>query len=95
MVQVHAKHSTIKTVQDDVGVIYGKYTPFQFLAYWYVIKVEGNCIFLHFGFGNEIESFLVLMLFHTGLKCGIFTRIGLENQVKCLVLTINLLLLRI
>ncbi|XP_060167486.1 uncharacterized protein LOC132598559 isoform X2 [Lycium barbarum] len=33
--QVHAKTSTtIKTVQTDVEKIYGKYEPFQFLAYW-------------------------------------------------------------
>ncbi|XP_022895611.1 uncharacterized protein LOC111409797 [Olea europaea var. sylvestris] len=32
--QVHAKSSKIRTVQRDVEVIYGKYAPFQFLAYW-------------------------------------------------------------
>ncbi|KAK4339820.1 hypothetical protein RND71_041282 [Anisodus tanguticus] len=33
--QVHAKTSTTsKTVQRDVEKIYGKYSPFQFLAYW-------------------------------------------------------------
>ncbi|KAL0454534.1 UNVERIFIED_CONTAM: hypothetical protein Slati_0792600 [Sesamum latifolium] len=32
--QVHAKSSTIQTVQGDVEKIYGKYAPFQFLAYW-------------------------------------------------------------
>ncbi|KAL2491062.1 Uncharacterized protein Adt_26690 [Abeliophyllum distichum] len=32
--QVHAKSSMIRTVQRDVEVIYGKYAPFQFLAYW-------------------------------------------------------------
>ncbi|XP_034891236.1 uncharacterized protein [Populus alba] len=32
--QVHAKKSTIQTVQRDVEEIYGKYAPFQFLAYW-------------------------------------------------------------
>ncbi|KAJ9128499.1 hypothetical protein P3X46_034949, partial [Hevea brasiliensis] len=31
--QVHAKDSTIQTVQRDVEKIYGKYAPFQFLAY--------------------------------------------------------------
>ncbi|OAY46645.1 uncharacterized protein LOC110618294 isoform X4 [Manihot esculenta] len=31
--QVHAKNSTIQTVQRDVEKIYGKYAPFQFLAY--------------------------------------------------------------
>ncbi|KAK9286082.1 hypothetical protein L1049_014462 [Liquidambar formosana] len=32
--QVHARKSTIQTVQGDVEKIYGKYAPFQFLAYW-------------------------------------------------------------
>ncbi|KAG8364010.1 hypothetical protein BUALT_Bualt19G0081800 [Buddleja alternifolia] len=32
--QVHGKTSTIRTVQGDVEDIYGKYAPFQFLAYW-------------------------------------------------------------
>ncbi|KAJ4834809.1 hypothetical protein Tsubulata_013977 [Turnera subulata] len=32
--QVHAKASTVQTVQKDVEEIYGKYAPFQFLAYW-------------------------------------------------------------
>ncbi|XP_021298487.1 uncharacterized protein LOC110427320 [Herrania umbratica] len=32
--QVHSKRSTMKTVGRDVEVIYAKYAPFQFLAYW-------------------------------------------------------------
>ncbi|KAH7867195.1 hypothetical protein Vadar_030301 [Vaccinium darrowii] len=32
--QVHARHSSIKTIQGDVEALYGKYAPFQFLAYW-------------------------------------------------------------
>lgn len=32
--QVHARHTTIKTVDGDLHIIYGKYAPFQFLAYW-------------------------------------------------------------
>ncbi|XP_042501053.1 uncharacterized protein LOC122078917 [Macadamia integrifolia] len=32
--QVHAIKSTSRTVQRDVEKIYGKYAPFQFLAYW-------------------------------------------------------------
>ncbi|CAA0819569.1 Unknown protein [Striga hermonthica] len=32
--QVHAKRSTIETVQSDIENIYGKYAPFQFLAFW-------------------------------------------------------------
>ncbi|XP_031265368.1 uncharacterized protein LOC116123776 [Pistacia vera] len=32
--QVHKRKSTIKTVQKDVKMIYRKYAPFQFLAYW-------------------------------------------------------------
>lgn len=32
--QVHARTSTIQRVQRDVEKIYGKYAPFQFLAYW-------------------------------------------------------------
>ncbi|KAL5856379.1 hypothetical protein ACOSQ3_003837 [Xanthoceras sorbifolium] len=32
--QVHARKSSIKTVQMDVEAIYGKYAPYQFLAYW-------------------------------------------------------------
>ncbi|KAK6945678.1 hypothetical protein RJ641_013222 [Dillenia turbinata] len=32
--QIHSKTSAIKTVQEDVKEIYGKYAPFQFLAYW-------------------------------------------------------------
>ncbi|KAK2662185.1 hypothetical protein Ddye_000759 [Dipteronia dyeriana] len=32
--QVHAKKSTVKTVQMDVEAIYRKYAPYQFLAYW-------------------------------------------------------------
>ncbi|KAL7082277.1 hypothetical protein ACP275_14G089500 [Erythranthe tilingii] len=32
--QVHAKTSTKKTIERDLDDIYGKYAPFQFLAYW-------------------------------------------------------------
>ncbi|KAG7962964.1 hypothetical protein I3843_09G094700 [Carya illinoinensis] len=32
--QVHARKSTLKTVERDAEHIYGKYAPFQFLAYW-------------------------------------------------------------
>ncbi|XP_010533227.2 PREDICTED: uncharacterized protein LOC104809040 [Tarenaya hassleriana] len=32
--QVHAKASSIQTVTDVVQAVYGKYHPFQFLAYW-------------------------------------------------------------
>ncbi|KAL3538425.1 hypothetical protein ACH5RR_001791 [Cinchona calisaya] len=32
--QVHAMHSTIRTVHKNLDTIYGKYAPFQFLAYW-------------------------------------------------------------
>ncbi|MCD9560929.1 hypothetical protein HAX54_019792 [Datura stramonium] len=32
--QVHARTSTIQKVHRDVEKIYGKYAPFQFLAYW-------------------------------------------------------------
>lgn len=32
--QVHAKKCTIQTVQRKVDLVYGKYAPFQFLAYW-------------------------------------------------------------
>ncbi|KAM3377855.1 hypothetical protein P3S68_010268 [Capsicum galapagoense] len=32
--QVHRRTSTIQEVQRDVEKIYGKYAPFQFLAYW-------------------------------------------------------------
>ncbi|XP_058215364.1 uncharacterized protein LOC131326559 isoform X2 [Rhododendron vialii] len=32
--QVHAIDSTIRSVQGDVEAVYGKYAPFQFLAYW-------------------------------------------------------------
>ncbi|XVF26562.1 hypothetical protein REPUB_Repub14bG0028100 [Reevesia pubescens] len=32
--QVHSKSSTIRSVGRDVEVIYSKYAPFQFLAYW-------------------------------------------------------------
>lgn len=32
--QVHAKTSSVRTVQQDVEGIYGKYAPFQFLAFW-------------------------------------------------------------
>ncbi|XP_062176319.1 uncharacterized protein LOC133881409 isoform X2 [Alnus glutinosa] len=32
--QVHARKSNSQTVQRDVEYIYGKYAPFQFLAYW-------------------------------------------------------------
>ncbi|PSS18995.1 hypothetical protein CEY00_Acc10937 [Actinidia chinensis var. chinensis] len=32
--QVHAINSTIQTIQRDVETLYGKYAPFQFLAYW-------------------------------------------------------------
>ncbi|XP_027108112.2 uncharacterized protein [Coffea arabica] len=34
MKQVHARQTTIKTVDGDLEIIYGKYAPFQFLAYW-------------------------------------------------------------
>ncbi|GMY04942.1 hypothetical protein FCV25MIE_00180 [Fagus crenata] len=32
--QEHARNSTVQTVERDVEHIYGKYAPFQFLAYW-------------------------------------------------------------
>ncbi|KAK4846613.1 hypothetical protein QYF36_019856 [Acer negundo] len=32
--QVHARKSTVKTIQMDVEQIYRKYAPYQFLAYW-------------------------------------------------------------
>ncbi|CAI9294063.1 unnamed protein product [Lactuca saligna] len=32
--QVHGKKSTIKNIQQDIEIIYGKYAPFQFLVYW-------------------------------------------------------------
>lgn len=32
--QVHSRKSTTQTVQRDVEEIYGKYEPYQFLAYW-------------------------------------------------------------
>lgn len=32
--QVHAKTSSVRTVQQDVENIYEKYAPFQFLAFW-------------------------------------------------------------
>ncbi|KAK4803806.1 hypothetical protein SAY86_003623 [Trapa natans] len=32
--QVHAKNSSSKTVDRDVGEIYAKYAPYQFLTYW-------------------------------------------------------------
>lgn len=35
--QVHATKSTLRSVQKDVENIYGKYAPFQFLAYWYEV----------------------------------------------------------
>ncbi|KAJ0078233.1 hypothetical protein Patl1_36631 [Pistacia atlantica] len=34
LMQVHKRNCTIKTVQNDVKMNYGKYAPFQFLAYW-------------------------------------------------------------
>ncbi|MBA0774704.1 hypothetical protein Gotri_009896 [Gossypium trilobum] len=33
-VQVHSKSCTVQTVGRDVELIYAKYAPFQFLAYW-------------------------------------------------------------
>jgi hypothetical protein len=36
--QVHARKSNSQTVQRDVEYIYGKYAPFQFLAYWYMMQ---------------------------------------------------------
>lgn len=38
LVQVHAIDSTIRSVQGDVEAVYGKYAPFQFLAYWYDLQ---------------------------------------------------------
>ncbi|KAM4134002.1 hypothetical protein ACJW30_01G375200 [Castanea mollissima] len=32
--KVHARYSTVQTVQRDIECVYGKYAPFQFLAYW-------------------------------------------------------------
>ncbi|PKI74948.1 hypothetical protein CRG98_004720 [Punica granatum] len=32
--QVHAKSSSLQTIQRDVEEIYGQYAPFQFLTYW-------------------------------------------------------------
>ncbi|XP_042030460.1 uncharacterized protein LOC121777315 [Salvia splendens] len=32
--QVHAKRSSARTIQQDLENIYGKYAPFQFLAFW-------------------------------------------------------------
>lgn len=37
--QVHRKKCTIQTVQRKVELVYGKYAPFQFLAYWCVVKI--------------------------------------------------------
>lgn len=34
--QVHAVSSTVQTVKERAEVMYEKYAPFQFLAYWYV-----------------------------------------------------------
>jgi hypothetical protein len=34
--QVHAIESTTQNAVNDVERIYGKYAPFQFLAYWYI-----------------------------------------------------------
>jgi hypothetical protein len=34
LMQEHARNSTVQTVERDVEHIYGKYAPFQFLAYW-------------------------------------------------------------
>lgn len=35
--QVHKRGSTLKSVQNDVEMIYGNYAPFQFLAYWWEV----------------------------------------------------------
>ncbi|CAI9101453.1 OLC1v1038783C1 [Oldenlandia corymbosa var. corymbosa] len=32
--QVHARHTSLKTIRADLDIIYGPYAPFQFLAYW-------------------------------------------------------------
>ncbi|XP_030928115.1 uncharacterized protein LOC115954328 [Quercus lobata] len=32
--KVHVRNSTVQTVQRDIKRVYGKYAPFQFLAYW-------------------------------------------------------------
>nr|POE45300.1 hypothetical protein CFP56_49217 [Quercus suber] len=32
--KVHARYSTVQMVQRDIECVYGKYAPFQFLAYW-------------------------------------------------------------
>ena len=32
--QDHSKNTTSKTIESDLEEIYGKYEPYQFLAFW-------------------------------------------------------------
>lgn len=34
LMQVHSKNTTSKTIESDLEEIYGKYEPYQFLAFW-------------------------------------------------------------
>nr|POE57757.1 hypothetical protein CFP56_14012 [Quercus suber] len=36
----HARYSTVQTVQRDIERVYGKYAPFQFLAYWHYLPLK-------------------------------------------------------
>lgn len=62
--QVHAKCSSNKTVQADVEAIYGKYAPFQFLAYWCAFIV----IYCDFPF--QLISYVVQLGIKLSLSLG-------------------------
>jgi len=35
LLQIHKRPSTVSSVHKELDKIYGKYSPFQFLAYWF------------------------------------------------------------
>lgn len=37
LLQFHRRSCAVQSVQKDIDAIYGKYAPYQFLAYWYAI----------------------------------------------------------
>lgn len=86
--QFHAISSTVHSVKKDVESIYGKYAPFQFLAYWYVIRILFDFHF-HAPFFISNTPNDLLFDFLLGLSCGTIMRNYLGRLVKCSHLIID------
>ncbi|XP_072983106.1 uncharacterized protein [Typha latifolia] len=50
--QFHKRYSTTRFVQRDIDAIYGKYAPFQFLAYWFELW---DCYEKRFGKAGDMS----------------------------------------